>query len=90
MPDLSKLSRIEVQEPVLWSGEIATDPADTTDPVMVRIPAKDEGVYEYGPCPWEPRIVDGDEYGIPSTGDRALIALDEKGDPWIVMWWPYD
>lgn len=73
---------------------IASDPADTTEEVYVTMPHFDgttdhpNGVHLHGPCPWTPRVVDSGHYGIPSRGDRALVAFNEEDEPVIVTWWP--
>ena len=74
--------------PTVAAAVIASDPADANDEVFVKLPYIDDGKFLHGPCPWMARIVDGANYGIPTTGDRAIVAFTEEKEPWIIMWWP--
>lgn len=71
----------------LREATIVSDPADTTEEVWVTIDGDDPPL-RTGPCPWTPRIVDSETYGIPSSGDRALLAVSEDNEAWVVSWWP--
>lgn len=74
---------------VLVPGVVARDPQTVDEPLWVRIPSFDAD-HEFGPAPWQPRIVSDSEFGFPTRGDRCLIAVSEIGeDPWVVNWWPY-
>ncbi|MCW3040940.1 MAG: hypothetical protein JWM31_2845, partial [Solirubrobacterales bacterium] len=64
----------------------------------------DEGVNEFGPCPWTVRTLETTETGdttadviarhlLPAVGDRCWVTFtgdaDGVGDnPVILMWWP--
>jgi hypothetical protein len=72
----------------LREAVIDSDPADISEAVFAIVPGFADDL-RYGPCPWEPRLVDDHEYGTPSTGDRALVAISDEGEAWVVAWWPY-
>jgi hypothetical protein len=73
----------------LVEGIIVSQPADTTEGVLVRVETFDRTL-RYGPCPWAARVVDDSTYAIPSDGDRCLLAVTEENDAWVIQWWPYD
>lgn len=54
----------------------------------VLIPTLDDGEHTFGPCPW-PMIVDDDGVPVyPQEGDSALVALSDRGDTWVISWYP--
>lgn len=40
-------------------------------------------------CRWSPRLDTEGAVLLPEKGDRALVAIDDAGNEWIVEWWPY-
>jgi hypothetical protein len=42
----------------------------------------------WGPCPFAPRVNAAGAQALPSEGDHCLVALDEDGDSYVVLWWP--
>ena len=61
----------------LWWGEIDSAPDGGRVDVLIpdRHPSK-----PYSALLQDPRPAD------PSVGDRCLIAFDNDGDPWVVVW----
>lgn len=57
---------------------------------MVSIAALDPSEQlEWGPCPWSPRVIEDGTVVMPTAGDSALVLMTERGEAWIVEWWPY-
>lgn len=77
----------DLDDVTLYEAVLATTPSDTTEQAMVIVPSF-SSKHLYGPCPWAPRIVDSDTYATPSKGDRALVAISNEKEVWIVSWWP--
>lgn len=69
---------------ILWYARISRDAADLSDLVPVIIPEFDEQL-QWGPCRWQSR----DDISLPAKGDEALVAFDNRRNPWIVTWWPF-
>lgn len=69
---------------VVWYARISADATDLSDLVPVIIPEFDEQL-EWGPCRWQSR----DDTSLPNQGDEALVAFDNRRNPWIVVWWPF-
>jgi hypothetical protein len=67
--------------PKLLAGVTANDPGSITGPLFVTI--NSFGPQQWGPCPFTPR---GSSW--PSAGLPCLVALDDDGQPWVVVWWP--
>jgi hypothetical protein len=69
-----------------WDGLVATDAADLSDPIYVRIPDL-AGDLQIGPCRWQSR----DDTSLPARNDRCLVVFaNNTGEPWVVAWWPFD
>lgn len=71
-----------------FAARILTSAASVADPVTVAIAGAYSELVEWGPCPWSARIDDLGAPVYPTVGDRALVAFDEAGQPWIVAWEP--
>lgn len=72
----------------LHSGVITRDVAAVGDPVFVTIPHFGNTGFdeiEWGPCAWAP---EWGEQNLPSRGDSALVAFDNRRIPWVVKWLP--
>lgn len=65
----------------------APAPADANDELFVTIDAFDGGVSKWGPCPFMPRATTADP-DLPAVGDDCLVAFDDTGSPWVVVWTP--
>lgn len=76
--------------PKLVTGQVmAPAPASATGSLYVRILSF--SAQKWGPCPFAPRVqVSGGSVQmiLPAVGDPCLVALDEDGQPWVVLWWP--
>src|SRR4051794_29938640 len=86
MPDLTELLPPKPvgdhAPPVkLWDGTILDTATAAGDLLRVALPGADNSRHEHGPCPWMPRRT-----AMPTTGDRCLVAFDDDGNPWIVVW----
>ena len=90
MPDPLNLapSAVDVPDPQVWQGVVATDALTIEDEVYVTIPEFDSGEgqsWKHGPCKWLPRVrVDGIYY--PKRGDSCVVSFAERADLWIVSW----
>jgi len=67
-----------------WFAFIATAPADLSEKVYVTIPDFDPAL-RFGPCRWQARS----DTALPDRGDRALVQRDNRGEWWVVAWWPF-
>lgn len=74
---------VEQAEPALWQAVFADTATDETDALRVRIPGLLDRKLSDPLRGWMPR---GDV--LPETGDPALVAVAETGEPWIVSWFP--
>lgn len=79
----------DIAPPQVREGTIDNTPADVTDPLFVTCQGFSEQ-HQYGPCPWQPRIVDGASFATPSAGDRAVVVITDLLEPWVIMWWPQE
>ena len=71
-----------------FTGRVLVGAEAVGDPVTVAIGGAYSELTEWGPCPWAPRVDDAGAAVYPTAGDRALVAFDETGAPWIVAWEP--
>jgi hypothetical protein len=71
-------------------GKIAEDASSVTDPLYVTVDAFDGGRHRFGPCPWPSRVDATGAAMLPNKGDLVLISEDDKEQPWILAWWPYE
>ncbi len=68
-------------------GEIASDPADVTELVRVKVPNPGGKPQEFGPLRWGPER-DG---VLPQPGDRCVIEQAANTRQWwVTCWWPLD
>jgi hypothetical protein len=80
MPDLT---RQETEAPAPGQlGYVTQPPAAVGDPFTVTVP-EFSGEHVYQVAYWQPR---GDL--LPAPGDKVLVVKDEKGEAWVVGWWP--
>lgn len=80
-------SNLELRQ--LYSAEVVTTATALTNDVYVILPQfEDEGglPHRHGPCLGWDRRSDG---AYPTSGDTALVAVDDDGNYWILNWWPY-
>lgn len=68
-----------------WYGEIASTPTSQTQRVFVVIPDFSP-ILRWGPCRWQAR----DDVSMPAKGDPCLVLFDNRREPWVVAWWPFD
>ena len=66
-----------------YSGTILDTAATVADDVRVTIISIDDEFQTHGPCKWMPR--DGI---FPTAGDECVVLFDERGTPWISVWYP--
>ena len=94
------VARPDIVAPGGWRGTIASTVTGPSDLVSVVVPGV-SGFDLLGPCQWMPRIVEETRMvgtppqtitvGVPrypSNGDECLVAFDDSGLPWVVVWWP--
>jgi hypothetical protein len=93
-PTLENLFPGQARDPAdaltVFSGHFATTPEVESETVDVVVPSLSP-TNRIGPCFWQPRVVDiaGEATVVlPSRNDRCLVAFDQDGDSWVVMWWP--
>jgi len=90
MPDPRQLSpgAVEIPDPQVFEGVIATDASAVDEEVYVTIPYFDDGEgksWKHGPCKWMPRAEPGGLF-FPKRGDPCIVELPTGGDPWISIW----
>jgi hypothetical protein len=69
----------------LWFGLIARNVSDLSERCYVQIPdfpTEDQ----IGPCFWQSR----DDTSFPARGDRCLVVQDNRGQFWVIAWWPFN
>lgn len=69
----------------LWYGTVADDVADYYDQAYVVLPDLSTD-HQFGPCFWPRR----DETLLPTRGDRCAVVFDNRGQAWMMAWWPDD
>jgi hypothetical protein len=74
-----------LQETWLWYGTFAYDVDDFLERAYVILPDFNEN-QAVGPCRWQAR----DSTSLPDKGDDCLVMYDNRGQLWVVAWWPYD
>lgn len=68
-----------------WFGHVSRNVGSLTTLMYVTLEAHDETT-EFGPCRWQSR----DDTSLPTKGDEVLVMFDDKRQPWVVAWWPYN
>jgi hypothetical protein len=68
----------------IWYGVIAEDITDLEQRVTFVIPEFDSRK-RWGPARWQAR---GD-IAMPSRDDVCLVAFDNRLEPWVIAWWPF-
>jgi len=80
-------ARVPGRKPPLIPGVILETPPSSSDPVRVQAAGETGGRY-LGEATWP--TPPGKE--LPDPGDECLVAIDNRGVPWIVAWatpdWP--
>lgn len=68
----------------IWFGQIARAVGDFTERAYVILPdfAQDK---QLGPCFWQAR----DSVTLPARGDRCVVVFDNRGQIWVLAWWPF-
>ena len=73
----------------LINGQIVNSPVALDELITVACPDLiNERRQVYGAMTYRPHIAADGGLRIPVRGDRALIAVDTDGDPWITDWTP--
>jgi hypothetical protein len=82
--DILKVQR-DAARPVrsLWQGVVVSAPSDLSDRLDVVVPDFDPS-FRWENCRWQSR----DDHSLPAPGDPCLIALDNRNEPWVLVWWP--
>jgi hypothetical protein len=70
---------------MVWYGRIHRDITEFDQRVKVIIPEFDPLLW-WGPCRWQSR----DATTFPANGDECLLIFDNRRQPWVVAWWPFD
>lgn len=68
----------------IWQAVIAVGASDMSDTVKVRIPGFNSAM-QIGPCRWQAR----DSSSHPARGNVCLVAFDDRGECWVIAWWPF-
>lgn len=77
-PDRGKLTG-------LWQGVITAGAQSLSDLVDVRIPAFSTR-QNFAGCRWQSR----DDHSTPDRGDVCLGGFDDRGELWVIAWWPFE
>jgi hypothetical protein len=73
------------------NGQVVESPTTLDQLVTVVCPnLTTERRQVYGAMTFRPHIAGDGGLRIPVRGDRALVAIDTDGDPWMVEWTPAD
>jgi len=67
-------------------GKIANTPANDTADLWVTVPTYSHSE-RWGPCPFAPRVNAAGNQVLPARDDDCLVALDENGLSYVVLWW---
>lgn len=82
--DLVQHNKRQAQTPrMFWRGVISNNPADLSDRLDVVVPDFDPQ-FKWQNCKWQSR----DETSLPASGDTCLLVLDNRNQPWVIVWWP--
>ena len=68
-----------------WFGYVAKNVPSLTTAMYVILPSFDDTA-QVGPCRWQSR----DDVSLPTKGDEVLVVFDERRQPWVVAWWPFN
>lgn len=69
----------------LWFGKFATDVLEFSDKAYILLPDFD-ATKRFGPCFWQSR----DDITLPQEGDRCSVMFDNRQQPWVIAWWPFN
>jgi hypothetical protein len=78
MPDPRKIIN-RTPDPVLYAGLVVDTAASDDDAVRVQIPAIADD-FTTAPLRWNP----GPGGARPHKDDRALVAIDDQGQDWLI------
>jgi len=67
-----------------WYAVFAKDVGSLTELAEVVIPEFDDQL-RFGRARWMPRS----DASYPDRGDKALVQFDNRGNLWVVAWWPF-
>lgn len=82
--DLLRHQRQQAQSPrILMQAVVVSAPSDLSDRLSVVVPDFDPN-FVWKNCRWQSR----DETSLPVPGDACLVALDNRNEPWVLVWWP--
>lgn len=70
---------------IIWFGTIAETITEFNQRCRVIIPEISRTTQMKG-CFWQAR----DGTSMPQRGNRCLIAFDNRRQPWVIAWWPFD
>jgi hypothetical protein len=85
MPDYRKEDALsDDQLANLWFGWFAKDLIDLGERAYVILPDLSTK-NQFGPCFWASR----DDTTLPNRGDRCCVMFDNRGQVWILAWWPF-
>lgn len=68
-----------------WHAIIASDPGDQDERIYITIP-EFSNTLQWGPCRWQARS----DTALPARGDTALAMRSNRGEWWVISWWPFD
>lgn len=68
----------------IWHGIVASNPNDLSDRIAVVVPDFDPN-YQWEQCRWQSR----DGATMPVRGDECLVVLSNRGEAWVIAWWPF-
>jgi hypothetical protein len=67
-----------------WRGIVAENVTDLSDRLSVVVPDFDPN-FRWTNCRWQSR----DSLSLPIRGDECLVVLDNRGEAWVISWWPF-
>jgi hypothetical protein len=68
-----------------WFGIIARDVTNLDERAWFILPEFDIDI-QWGPARWQAR----DTVSLPVRGNACLVVFDNRHNPWVVCWWPFD
>lgn len=69
----------------VWYAIIARSILDENGPAYVILPDYSMD-FRWGPCRWQAR----GSVTFPQIGDEALVMFDNRMNPWVIAWWPFN
>lgn len=84
MSAIEELLRSDLSQRTVWYGVVASAATDLSDRIAVVVPDFHPD-FRWENCFWQSR----DSVSLPARGDRCLVVLDNRQQPWVLAWWPF-